>query len=62
MTPSTRPTWGLRPVTYKAAVVEELVRELRDPPAMVWQALTDPAQLSEWAPFDADRNLAPWGG
>lgn len=38
-----------------------LVRELRHPPAMVWEALTDPAQLSEWAPFDADRNLATVG-
>jgi uncharacterized protein YndB with AHSA1/START domain len=38
-----------------------LVRELRHPPATVWQALTDPAQLSEWAPFDADRNLANVG-
>ncbi len=38
-----------------------LVRELRHPPAMVWQALTDPAHLSEWAPFDADRNLATAG-
>src|SRR6185503_4807016 len=38
-----------------------LVRELRHPPAMVWEALTDPAQLSEWAPFDADRNLAAVG-
>jgi hypothetical protein len=28
---------------------------------MVWQALTDPAHLSEWAPFDADRNLATMG-
>jgi uncharacterized protein YndB with AHSA1/START domain len=28
---------------------------------MVWQALTDPAQLSEWAPFDADRNLGAVG-
>jgi uncharacterized protein YndB with AHSA1/START domain len=35
-----------------------LVRELRHPPARVWEALTDPAHLSEWAPFDADRNLA----
>jgi uncharacterized protein YndB with AHSA1/START domain len=34
-----------------------LVRDLRHPPEMVWEALTDPAQLSEWAPFDADRNL-----
>ena len=38
-----------------------VVRELRHPPEMVWQALTDPAQLSEWAPFDADRNLAAVG-
>jgi uncharacterized protein YndB with AHSA1/START domain len=38
-----------------------LVRELRHPPARVWQALTDPAHLSEWAPFDADRNLAAVG-
>ena len=38
-----------------------VVRELRHPPEMVWQALTDPAQLSEWAPFDADRNLAAPG-
>jgi len=38
-----------------------LVRELRHPPAKVWQALTDPAELSEWAPFDADRSLAAVG-
>ncbi len=38
-----------------------LVRELRHPPASVWQALTDPAHLSEWAPFDADRSLAAVG-
>jgi len=38
-----------------------LVRELRHPPATVWQALTDPAQLSQWAPFDADRSLAAVG-
>jgi uncharacterized protein YndB with AHSA1/START domain len=38
-----------------------VVRELRQPPAAVWQALTDPAQLREWAPFDADRNLASVG-
>jgi uncharacterized protein YndB with AHSA1/START domain len=34
-----------------------LVRELRHSPEQVWQALTDPAQLREWAPFDADRSL-----
>lgn len=38
-----------------------LVRELRHSPSMVWEALTDPAQLSEWAPFDADRNLGTPG-
>lgn len=34
-----------------------LVRQLRHPPERVWKALTDPAQLREWAPFDADANL-----
>jgi uncharacterized protein YndB with AHSA1/START domain len=34
-----------------------LVRELRHSPEKVWQALIDPAQLREWAPFDADGNL-----
>jgi uncharacterized protein YndB with AHSA1/START domain len=38
-----------------------LVRDLRHPPARVWNALTDPAQLREWAPFDADRSLATVG-
>ena len=38
-----------------------LVRELRHAPAKVWQALTDPAQLREWAPFDADRSLGTAG-
>jgi uncharacterized protein YndB with AHSA1/START domain len=33
------------------------VRELRHSPQKVWGALTDPAQLSHWAPFDADRDL-----
>jgi uncharacterized protein YndB with AHSA1/START domain len=38
-----------------------LVRELRHPPAKVWKALTDPAHLREWAPFDADRSLGSVG-
>lgn len=38
-----------------------LVRELRHSPEKVWQALTDPAQLGEWAPFDADGNLGTVG-
>jgi len=38
-----------------------IVRELRQPPAKVWSALTDPVSLREWAPFDADRSLASVG-
>jgi uncharacterized protein YndB with AHSA1/START domain len=34
-----------------------LVRELRHSPERVWQALTDPAQLREWAPFVVDASL-----
>ena len=39
-----------------------IVRELRHPPQQVWEAITDPSQLREWAPFDADRSLATVGG
>jgi uncharacterized protein YndB with AHSA1/START domain len=38
-----------------------LVRELRHSPEKVWQALTDPAHLREWAPFDADSSLGTVG-
>src|SRR5581483_2338218 len=38
-----------------------LVRELRHAPETVWQALTDPVHLREWAPFDADRSLGTVG-
>ena len=38
-----------------------LVRELRHSPEKVWQALTDPAHLHEWAPFDADGSLGTVG-
>jgi uncharacterized protein YndB with AHSA1/START domain len=38
-----------------------LVRELRHSPARVWEALTDPAHLREWAPFDADGSLGTAG-
>src|SRR5438067_10127058 len=38
-----------------------LVRELRHPPEKVWQALIDPAQLREWAPFEADGSLGTAG-
>jgi uncharacterized protein YndB with AHSA1/START domain len=37
------------------------VREMRHPPERVWAALTQPAELAGWAPFDADRDLASPG-
>jgi uncharacterized protein YndB with AHSA1/START domain len=38
-----------------------LVRELRHSPEKVWQALTDPAHLREWAPFEVDGSLSTVG-
>ena len=38
-----------------------LVRELRHEPEKVWQALTEPAHLREWAPFDAAGSLGTVG-
>jgi len=38
-----------------------LVRELRHSPERVWEALTDPAHLREWAPFVADGSLGAVG-
>ena len=38
-----------------------LVRELGHSPDKVWRAITDPAQLREWAPFDADGSLGAVG-
>jgi len=38
-----------------------LVRELRHSPEKVWQALTDPKHLREWAPFNVDASLAAPG-
>ncbi len=38
-----------------------LVRQLRHSPEKVWEAITDPAHLREWAPFDSDGNLSTAG-
>jgi uncharacterized protein YndB with AHSA1/START domain len=38
-----------------------LVRELRHSPEKVWQALTNPAHLREWAPFEVDGSLGTAG-
>ena len=37
------------------------VRDLRHPPAAVWTALTDPAEIDRWAPFQASRDLGALG-
>lgn len=34
-----------------------LVRQLEHSPEKVWQALTDPKHLREWAPFDVDGSM-----
>jgi uncharacterized protein YndB with AHSA1/START domain len=38
-----------------------VTKELRHPPSTVWEAITDPTQLREWAPFDADGSLGTAG-
>jgi uncharacterized protein YndB with AHSA1/START domain len=38
-----------------------LVRQLGHTPEKVWQALTDPSHLREWAPFVTDGNLGTVG-
>ncbi len=38
-----------------------VTRELRHRPEKVWLALTDPAHLREWAPFDVDGSLGTAG-
>jgi uncharacterized protein YndB with AHSA1/START domain len=37
------------------------VREFRQAPDAVWAALTDPAELDQWAPFTAARDLGSPG-
>jgi uncharacterized protein YndB with AHSA1/START domain len=38
-----------------------MVREFKHSPEKIWQALTDPVQLKEWSPFDADTNMGVAG-
>lgn len=38
-----------------------VVKKLRHAPEKVWQALTDPEELKEWAPYDADQSLGTAG-
>ena len=37
------------------------IRDFRQPPSVVWAALTDPAQLDRWAPFRPARPLDETG-
>ena len=37
------------------------VKTLKHPPEKVWEALTDPDQLRQWAPYVVDRNLSRTG-
>ncbi|GAB1641207.1 SRPBCC family protein [Krasilnikovia sp. MM14-A1259] len=37
------------------------IRDLKHPPDRVWRALTDPAEIDQWAPFAAARDLAEPG-
>jgi uncharacterized protein YndB with AHSA1/START domain len=48
---------AVRPAAEAQKWTIVFVRELRHAPEKVWAALTDPAQLRQWAPFDAGRNL-----
>ena len=55
---------GLEPVTLAATGDEwDLIidRVVHHPPARLWTALTDPADLGRWGPFDADRPLTSTG-
>lgn len=59
-------TFDPGPLSEVSVVREEhwtlvFVRDLRHPVEKVWSALTDPAQLEQWAPFRADRDLAAVG-
>jgi uncharacterized protein YndB with AHSA1/START domain len=64
-----RPLYSLTPGPASGAQIRKdgekwtliLVRELRHSPEKVWQALTDPAHLGEWAPFEADGSLGRVG-
>lgn len=38
-----------------------LTRDLKHAPEAVWEAITEPAELAQWAPFEAERSLATTG-
>lgn len=58
--PSYRPTPMAQASIEKADDRWTLVftRDLHHPPAKVWAALTEPGQLTAWAPYTADHDLS----
>jgi uncharacterized protein YndB with AHSA1/START domain len=61
MTLDPSPLADARVVPDGAAWTLIFIRDLKHPPPRVWQALTDPAELDQWAPFTADSDLATPG-
>jgi uncharacterized protein YndB with AHSA1/START domain len=55
------PPAGARVVPEGGAWTLIFIRDLRHPPGAVWAALTDPAELDQWAPFAAERDLSVTG-
>jgi len=61
MTPDSPELADARVVATGDAWTLVFVRDLPHPPEVVWRALTDPAELDQWAPFAADRDLGAPG-
>ena len=55
------PAFGARVQKHGEKWTLILVRELRHSPEKVWEALTDPAHLHEWAPFEVDGSMGSVG-
>jgi uncharacterized protein YndB with AHSA1/START domain len=55
------PASGARVVKEGEKWTLVLVRDLRHAPEKVWAALTEPAQLREWAPFETEESLGHVG-
>jgi uncharacterized protein YndB with AHSA1/START domain len=55
------PAFGAKVIKEGEKWTLVLVRELRHSPDKVWRAITEPAHLREWAPFEADENLGKAG-
>jgi len=61
MTPDLGPLGDATVVADGDAWTLIFIRELRHAPPTVWAALTDPAELDQWSPFAAARDLGTTG-